>query len=335
MGKRANPAVVGAFVVGAVVLAVVSVALFGSGRLFRTTYKYVVFFSGDVNGLKAGAPVKLKGVEVGRVHQVLLNVSQMSIFQAAAQEGSFAGLRIPVIIEFDADAFTQRGGHLTPTPETMKQLVGFGLRARLSMESFVTGVLYIELDMLPQSPVQYVADATVPYPELPSLPTPLEEVQMRAAKFLAKLEEVDIKAMIDSLANTASGIDRLVNSPALAQAVATLPEAVKHLDQVLADASSTLASVRSLSEDVDKQVAPTAQSLHAAADGAGQTMQTARETLQSVASTLGPESPLMSQLGRSLEDLSIAALAVRRLAEDLDRNPAALLRGKGTTGEEP
>ena len=58
--RRASPAAVGAFVVGAVVLAVIAVAAFGSGRLFRHAYPYVIYFTGDVNGLKIGAPVKFK-----------------------------------------------------------------------------------------------------------------------------------------------------------------------------------------------------------------------------------------------------------------------------------
>jgi len=335
MGKRANPAVIGAFVIGAVVLAVIAVGLFGSGRLFRTSYQYVVFFTGDVNGLKIGAPVKLKGVEVGRVANVLLNVSQLSVFQAAEKAGSFSSFNIPVLIELDADAFTQRGGHLSPTPETMKKLVDLGLRARLSMESFVTGVLYVELDLLPHAPLRYVADPTVPYTELPSLPTPLEEVRMEAVKFLAKLQEVDVKSMVDSLARTAGGIDRLVNSPQLMQVVTELPATMDRVDQAIRDVSTTLASVRQLSDGVNKQVEPTARSLQATAVNASDAMLAAKSTLENIAVVFESDSSLMSQISRSLEDLSIAAVSVRRLAEELDRNPSVLLRGKTVSEDAP
>ena len=72
MGKRANPAVIGAFVVGAVVLVVVAAIVFGSGRFFRTTYSYILYFPSNVNGLKVGAPVKFKGIEIGSVQNILL-----------------------------------------------------------------------------------------------------------------------------------------------------------------------------------------------------------------------------------------------------------------------
>ena len=144
MGKRANPAIVGAFVVGAVVLAVVGVALFGSGRLFRTTYEYVMYFTGDVNGLKIGAPVKFKGVEIGRVQDILLNVSQMNVFDSSAPQAAAGKVRIPVIIEIDQDALSEKGGHIKPDPKTLKLLIDRGLRGQMAMESFVTGLLYVD-----------------------------------------------------------------------------------------------------------------------------------------------------------------------------------------------
>ena len=72
MSNRANPAVIGAFVVGAVALAVTGLLIFGSGKLFKRTTKAVCFFTGDVMGLNVGAPVKFKGVDVGSVAEVRL-----------------------------------------------------------------------------------------------------------------------------------------------------------------------------------------------------------------------------------------------------------------------
>ena len=69
MGKRLNPAAVGVFVLGALALTVMAVVLFGSGKLFRKTHEFVIYFGGDVSGLRVGAPVKFKGVEIGQVNQ--------------------------------------------------------------------------------------------------------------------------------------------------------------------------------------------------------------------------------------------------------------------------
>ena len=69
MGKRINPATVGAFVLGAIGLILAAVVVFGSGNLFRKTHEFVIYFGGDINGLRVGAPVKFKGVEIGEVKQ--------------------------------------------------------------------------------------------------------------------------------------------------------------------------------------------------------------------------------------------------------------------------
>lgn len=333
MGKRANPAVIGAFVVGAVVLAVVGVALFGSGRLFRTTYEYVLYFTGDVNGLKIGAPVKFKGVEVGAVKNVLLNVSGMNIFDTAAPEVSARELRIPVLIEIDQDALTEKGGRVTPDPKTIKRLVDLGMRGQLAMESFVTGLLYVKLDIFPGSPLNLVADPTVPYHEIPTLPTPLEEAQMKAAEFLAKLKDADIKGLVDHLSSTIRGIDSLVNSPKLGETIDTLPKVARDVDVAIARLTQTLGSVEELSRSFDAKIDPLAASLEATAKSASDALNAATSTLNNADNVLQPDSPVMFQLGRTLADLAEAARAIRRFAEDLERNPSALVRGKAVPEE--
>ena len=74
MNKKISPTLIGAFVVGAVALLVIAVIAFGSGRLFRETKEFVLYFDGTVNGLHVGAPVKFKGVEIGSVKDILLQI---------------------------------------------------------------------------------------------------------------------------------------------------------------------------------------------------------------------------------------------------------------------
>jgi paraquat-inducible protein B len=319
--KRASPAAIGAFVVGAVVLAVTGVAVFGSGRLFRTTYPYVVYFTGDVNGLKIGAPVKFKGVEIGSVTDIRLNVGAITTLESSEEA------RIPVIIELDDDRITEKGGKIRlDDPGRLKALIDVGMRAQLSMESFVTGLLYVKLDVHPDSPLRLVADPTVRYEEIPSLPTPLEEAQMRAAEFLKKLEKTDLAGLIASLHETVDGAKRLLNAPALQQSIDTLPATLRKIE----DAGESL---RTLSDNVRGKIDPIGANLEATSKSAAETLDTAAEALDEVRAVLQPESPLFYQLNRTLTDVSAAAGAVRRLAEELERNPSVLVRGKQVSKE--
>jgi len=328
MGKRATPAVVGAFVVGAVVILVTAVALFGSGRLFRTTYPYVVYFTGDVNGLNVGAPVKFKGVELGSVEKILLGFGETGDADVALL--GMEDVRIPVVIELDEGAMQRRGAAISPDPQTVKRLVDAGLRAELSMESFVTGVLYVKLDIDPTSEAMLVGDPTVPLMEIPSRRTKLEEVERQAAKFLARLDELDLESLIDGLSSTVSGIDRLVNSPDLAKTIATLPRLGASLDHTIVELGETATALRTLSAELGSSSQEAIDSLQKAADNAAATLATARTTLESVNAVVSPESPILYQFGRSLEEFAGTTRALRRFAEEMERNPTVLLRGKAT-----
>ena len=74
--SKVDPAIIGAFVVSAIAILVGAVLVLGSGKLFRHTHTFVLFFKTDVEGLRIGAPVKFKGVRVGVVKQIVLALSQ-------------------------------------------------------------------------------------------------------------------------------------------------------------------------------------------------------------------------------------------------------------------
>jgi paraquat-inducible protein B len=277
--------------------------------------------------------VKFKGVQIGAVKNVLLNVSELSAYDTSAPQVSSGKVRIPVIIELDQDALTQKGGRLKPDPKTVKRLVDLGLRGKMAMESFVTGLLYVKLDMQPGSELNLVADSTVSYHEIPTLPTPLEEMQVKAAEFFAKLQEADIKGMVDHLTSAIKGIDALVNSPKLNETLDTLPTIASNLDGAIARLSKTLASVEELAESFDAKIDPLSASLEATAKNAREALRAATNTLNSTDAMLQPNSSVMFQLGGTLSELSEAARAIRRFAEDLERNPSMLVRGKAIPEE--
>jgi len=308
--KRASTTIIGAFVVGAVVLGVVTVGILGSGRFFRHLYPAVLFFQGDVNGLKVGAPVKFKGIPVGTVQSVLLSLGEVIGTRDPTQP-----FRVPVIIQFDGDSIVQKGLSGSLDPETIGKLVGRGLRGSLKMESFVTGVLYVDLGMFPDTPAELLG-VSAEYPEIPTLPTALEEVQTKAQAFLTKLNEVDINRLADSLNDLLRHGDELVTSPDVKKTPADLPPTLQQISGAAGQLHVTFGKFGGLSGN---------------ADGA---LVASRDTMRAAGAVFAADSPLLYRVDRTLDDLSLAAVAIRRFAEDIERNPSMLVRGRAEPKEE-
>ena len=318
MGKKANPALIGAFVVGAIALAVVGVLVFGSGRLFKHTLRCVCFFPGTVNGLSVGAPVKFKGVEIGQVADIRIRLTAQGALNA---DQVAEGIRIPVFIDVDTEKVVSQGGKDLDADDRIKQLIDLGLRAQLNAQSIVTGLLFVELGFQPDLEPTFILPPGSDELEIPTIPTSLERIQSAAEEILQKIDDMHLEIMVQSASDALDGLKNLVQSPAVKQTVESLPETVANINQ-------TLASVRELSVRLDRGQGPLLASLKETSDKTGATVEEMRETLQTVQRLIGPDSPLAGQLSTSLQEFSGAARSLRLLADMLDRNPSALLRGR-------
>jgi paraquat-inducible protein B len=157
---------------------------------------------------------------------------------------------------------------------------------------------------------------SLPYQEIPTAPTTLQEIQRKATVFLAKLDEIDVAGMLKSVQQVVDGIDGLVNSPRLASALTELDEALK--------------SIRLVSQELEARFEPLAENLTETSAEATRTIAEARATLVNMRTSLDPASPLVQQLATTLEEVSLAARAVRNFADELERDPSALIRGRDT-----
>ena len=324
MGKKANPALIGAFVVGAIALAVIGLVVFGSGQIFKHTVKFVCFFTGTVSGLNVGAPVRFKGVDVGSVTDIRLRLEGSTLVERADVE---KGVRIPVSIEIDQDKLALQGGRRKlGDPAQVKQLIDLGLRAQLNAQSLVTGLLFIQLDFHPEKPAIFVLPPDSKPLEIPTMPTTMELVQSAAAEVIHKLEEIHLDTMVKSATEVLDGINGVVNAPGLKQAIETLPNTVANVNQAVT-------SLRELAVRLDNKQGPFFDSLKGTSDKTSATLEQARLTLQSVQTVADPGSPLATQLSASLQEITAAARSMRLLADYLERNPSALVRGRDVNGK--
>lgn len=349
MSKRANPTIVGVFVLGGLALAITLLLLLGGGALRNDYLKYVLFFEGSVNGLRVGAPVSFRGVKIGNVTKVFMQVSNQQ-----------DEILIPVHIEIERGQMVQRNGkagHLVSPQEFISEMVDRGLRGQLQMQSILTGQLLVQLDFFPDQPARLIG-CEPNLPELPTVPSPLDKISR-------KLEGLPIEEIVNQIANITAGLDRILNSAetnnALSELTAVvtdlrellkevhqvvpdlghnLERAIGHADELILATNQTLAEltpeVKAAAAQFAKTVAfeegPAAATLadfKRAAVAAEAALRQTEKTMMALHNNLGGDSALLLGINQALDELSRASRAIRSAASYLERHPESLLRGKG------
>ena len=327
MGKPANKTMIGIFVLGAITLLVIAIVVLGYGKFFRKTFKAVCFFEGSVGGLDVGAPVVFNGVRMGEVTDVVLRYDERDLTAT-----------IPVYIEIDPQRVKTVGPRPTSFEENLKLLIDHGLRARLELESIVTGKLQVSLSFYPDRPIRLIG-ADQKYPEIPTIPTTVQEITKR-------IEQLPLEQIVRDIGSAVAGINRFVNSPEITktiQSVSQAAEEARGLIQNLKSQTATLTSsidgtvkdIQKLAQDIDRQVEPlgpsiqkTLSSIEKTSDEAGITLRQAQQTLAVLEGDIGEDSELMYELKKAVKEVGTAGKAIQSLAKALEQQPESLLFGR-------
>ncbi|MCB1843345.1 MAG: MCE family protein [Halioglobus sp.] len=321
MSEQPHSVAIGAFVAGALLIALTTFGfLIGSG--FGGKEKVIMAFDGSVTGLNVGAPVALRGVQVGQVTKI-----------EAVLDSANLELVMLVEAEFDPDAIRIRG---TVNDDLTEELLARGLRAQLNTQSLLTGLLYIQLDFHPDSELK-LADIDSPYFQFPTIPTDLERITKT-------LQDIDVAALAEQLTEMVDNVNALVSNDDFQ----TLPESTRSalqsfttlsdqlqtqltssgpkLDKLLTDAALTLDSANQQLPAISRLVQKNLEILDEAI-GAFE------DTLRGVESLVSYDSPTLYELNKALQELTRAGRSLQSLANTLEDNPEALLRGR--RGDDP
>lgn len=317
MSEKQSTVAIGAFVIGALLIAITTV-IFALGTGFGSDRsKVVMVFEGSVKGLSVGAPMALRGVQIGQVTDIELILDSETV-----------ELIMLVEAEFRSENVRRTGAS---TESLTEELISRGLRAQLNTQSLLTGLLYIQLDFHPGSEI-VLADIDSPYLQIPTIPTELE-------RLTRKLESIDFAKVAGDLEATAAGLNAFVSS----EGFQTLP----------GDVQATLASVTGLSEQLRQQISSSGPRLDAVLDGAAVTVDTANAELPKLAALVNrnmevledailafesgmrdiegladPDSTTVYELNRALRELAQAGRALQLMVKTLEEQPDALIRGR-------
>jgi paraquat-inducible protein B len=359
MSSKTSKSIIGAFLVGAVGLAVTGVLVFGSGKLLTKKYPFVMYFEGSVKGLNVGSPVVFRGVEVGSVKSIKLRGNPKDF-----------SVRIPVIVEFEPEKIEM--GEVERDPyKNLPRLVKRGLRAQLETKSFVTQQLQIALDYHPDEKARVIGEDTK-YPEIPTIPSTFE-------KITKTVEDLPLTEMAMKLSASLAGIEKVVNSPEVMETLHELKFAVgdarkllqnldSHIEPLMFDIKETVMDAQKMVSKVEGQIEPLASntnyaitaarrafeqgektlsleggvpgklgssakraidSIRKAADATRPAIIEVEKTLANVKTLTAQDSAVSYQISNALKELSAAARSIRVWAEYLERHPEALIRGKG------
>jgi paraquat-inducible protein B len=316
MSEKPHTVAIGAFIVGAGLIAL-SLVIFLLGSSFGDKEKVVMVFDGSVKGLNIGAPLALRGVQVGQVTDIDLILDSDNVELIMLVEADFHSKNI------------RRQGSVDE--DLTEELIARGLRAQLNSQSLLTGLLYIQLDFHPGSEL-ILADIDSPYFQFPTVPTDLERITK-------KLHDLDISKLTGNLEKVIQGINIFVSS----EEFQAMPASIK----------TTLDSLTGLSNQLQQQLATTAPKLDKVLDGAAVTVAAANTELPKLSAMAGDnlkvlneaimafentmndldglvdyDSATMYQLNRALRDLSLAGKAIQQLVTTLEEQPESLIRGK-------
>ena len=331
MSKKSNPTVIGAFVVGAVVLLAVGAAMFGGAELLAKRDIYVLYFTEDTQGLRVGSNVMMNGVHIGFVSNMALLIDRDN-FESQTE--------VTMEILPGSWVLTQDGvpiGDSQASEISHDELINRGgLRATLQSESFVTGQLLIDMRFRPETVAVMRGDEHAPHPEIPTIRSDIQEALANIKNWMTDFgKKVDPEELADRLNGILRGLDELVNSQDLRDLLAGIDAIInkQETQELTTTLQATLEEFRSAASDAGSLIRNADTKLdelelNLIVERLVSTLDEAEATLAAAKVQLRGESVQFHQLGATLKEVERAARALRELMDYLERNPEALLQGK-------
>ena len=362
MSSEVSKFKLGLFVTGGAIIAVVGITVLGAGRYFQKTHRVITYFDESVQGLEQGAPVKYRGVPIGRVsniyvtgHENLVAV-EFEIFDHAFG-GKPAGLRRKAARHCLEEQFGKDG-----------------CRVQLGLAG-ITGLRYIEIDATGSKKHPILRPKAIsPCFFVPSIPSTIKILQSDVMVAVHRVAEVDFAGIADELKrllsestkliagvntkeltsklndvlsevkkiagyveSTTHGLDEAIADIDLKSAAADLHETIKRVrslvvkfdknsQRLLEQSHKTMVSVEKLSKK-GAEIATRMDERVKAADVPA-SAKALRTALDKGGRASDKVADLREDARRTLRELNSTLQTIRRFVDYVERNPDAFLSGK-------
>ena len=322
---KRNALLIGAFVLAGLVMIVAAVLWLSGNSLFKKQVEAMIYYKGNVTGLYVGAPVTFRGVAVGQVEDIVIQVDRDTLKAL-----------VPVRVSLQPAALHFNGSK--DAPIDLPSLVQRGLRARLVAQSFVTGQKSIELDFVPNTPSTLVGDGS--RAEIPALADRFGALIDQVADLPLRDTVQDMRDTVKEARGTLVTVQQALDATqkvlsAASQELAqtgresrtTLAVASEAIRQVQASSAATLASITQLSEAARSTVGTVQPELQRTFVAAREAADSARLAMTRVTEMTAPGASLRGDLDAAVRDLSQAARGLRDWSELLEEKPNAIIFG--------
>jgi len=243
--------------------------------------EYLLLFDQSVRGLVPGAPVEFRGVRIGTVERIPFQISKIT---------GDSDPRIPVIIRLEPGrlGYEDDENVLHSAHDKLRFWIAQGMRASLKSGNLITGSLYVDFDLYPDSERDYLIDFDG-YPVIPTVSGGLAQLESKLTAVLTKIEQLQVEPVIAQLDSTLSSSEK----------------AIKQLNR-------TLKEIETLARNKHTQALP--KELNA-------TLAEVRKAAQGIS----PQSELYQEMNRSLNTLQQTLKQLQPVLKTLDEKPNALI----------
>ncbi|MCU7852166.1 MAG: MCE family protein [Candidatus Thiodiazotropha sp. (ex Monitilora ramsayi)] len=334
---KVNPGLIGAFVLGAMLLGLGAIFYLSSNGFSAQERNYfILYFESDIKGLQIGSPVNFRGVKIGQVESMHI-----------AYDSQNREFRIPVIISISSGKVVFDGVERESEGLfNLDEMIQRGFRARLNLQSLVTGKLEVELSFEPKTEIRLIGRKDEKYPEIPTIQSnmekiasaieelPLKRITRRVSEILDSVDKVLAKGEIPKMINTfvlmterLESITRQLESET-PKLLTSTHETVDETRVLIRELTGAAKETRLLIQSSEKKLDAAFSSWDATLASGEATFDQVRQVAASADSVIRQDSPLVNEMSAALRELGAAARSIRVMSEYLERHPEALLRGK-------
>ena len=335
MSKQVSPTLIGSFFLAALGLVIIAIMMFGGGNYFDKKDQFVLFFHSEnnLNGLNVGAPVKLEGVQIGEVKEVVLlfDENTLEVIKPVVIELDYENI---LDDETDKDFNPKESGHEKEV--SVKNLIKKGLKAQLKSQSMLTGLLYIEFQFTPQDEVVMTGINFRNLKELPTTTNATEDLKREAQKVVDRIGKLPLEQIVEDLAVNMHEIKVILTSQSLKENRQGVNQSIKEMEKLLINLNEnftplmlnlngTMKDTRVVVQEFSREIKPVLSTLEKTLNKATDLLSESQFAVRSFEELSSPEAPLW----QALEALKEAAESTKNLTDTLERNPESIIYGKG------